>query len=100
MASPAMFGVGLGLSGLGFVAALAGAGMYVAQDRDNCTAACVERKQNAAAVIAGGVVAGGLGLTLMYLGARQVPAPAWAKALPMPSFVAVGPRGGVVGWSF
>lgn len=97
MVSPALFGVGVGLTGLGLVATLAGGAMYVAQDKDNCIA-CAEKKQNAAAVVAAGIVGCGLGLTMTYLGGRQVPAPAWAKA--MPTFVALGPRGGVVGWSF
>jgi hypothetical protein len=97
MASPAMMGIGLGLTGIGFLTALTGGAIYVAQDKDNCIA-CVEKQQHAAAVVAAGVVGCGLGLTLMFLGGRQVPAPAWAKA--MPSLVAVGPRGGVVGWNF
>ncbi|UQA61185.1 hypothetical protein [Polyangium aurulentum] len=97
MASPGMFGVGLGLTGLGFVTAVAGTGMYLAHGDEGCDE-CMVKRDTAAIVAVGGAIGMGLGLAMTFVGARQVPAPAWAKA--MPSFVAVGPRGGVAGWRF
>jgi hypothetical protein len=97
MASPDLFGFGLGLTGLGFVTAVAGTGMYLAQGDEDC-AECRAKRDTAAIVAVGGAIGLGLGLAMTFIGARQVPAPAWAKA--MPSFVALGPRGGIMGWRF
>jgi hypothetical protein len=98
MASPALFGIGIGLSSLGFLGGVTGLGLFKSNDKEYCVDDCVTQRDAGLGLAIGGGVLLVVGIPMMLIGARQVPAPAWAKA--MPTHISMGPRGGTLGWTF
>jgi hypothetical protein len=97
MNSPAMFMVGLGLGGSGFVAFFTGLGFRFAATPCSDCSLTSQQEVGIGLMIAGGV-SFGVGVALVSVGARQVHnKPAWARAMPT---VGVGPHAASLRWEF
>ena len=98
MNSPAMFMLGLGLGGTGFVAFFTGLGFRFAAN-PACDDCALTSQQNVGiGLLIAGSVSFGIGVALVSVGARQVQdKPAWARAIPT---VNAGPRAASLRWEF
>lgn len=99
MWSPAVFGIGMGFTGIGFAGFLSG--LFINSGIPNdCGSDCPSagKKDIAAGLMLGGGALLLLGIPMAYFGGRQVPdQPSWAKAAPE---IRLSPRGGVLRWVF
>jgi len=98
MASPAMFGVGAVLGGLGLISFVTGYALYKdAPDCQSCPGS--EKRGMGTGFMVGGAIGVVIGLPLTIIGARQVPdEPAWARFVPQRVFISS--RGGSLQWAF
>jgi hypothetical protein len=98
MASPAMFGVGAILGGLGLISFVTGYALY--KDAPDCTSCPGSEKRGmGTGFMVGGAIGAVIGLPLVFIGARQVPdQPSWARFAPQRVFIS--PRGGSLQWTF
>jgi hypothetical protein len=96
MTSPAMFGVGAALGGLGLISFVTGYALYKdAPDCQDCPGS--EKSGLGTGFMVGGAVGVLIGLPLAFIGARQVP-DEWARAIPTNVFVSS--RGASLQWTF
>lgn len=98
MASPAMFGVGASLAGLGIISFIAGYAIY--NDAPDC-ASCPGKEKSGMGTgfMVGGAIGAIVGLPLAFIGARQVPdESSWARFAPQRVFIS--PRGTALQWTF
>jgi hypothetical protein len=98
MASPAMFGVGAILGGLGLISFVTGYALYKdAPDCEGCPGS--EKREMGTGFMVGGAIGVVVGLPLAFIGARQVPdQPSWARFVPQKIYIS--PRGGSMQWAF